>query len=141
MRTMTPEETRAFLQEGVRNAALATTRADGRPHVAPVWFTLDGDDLLMTTSPASVKGANLQRDNRVALVVDDPALPLSYVLIEGIATLSDDPALVRHWATVLAARYMGAELAEAVGIRNSPPGEYLVRVTPTKIVAHAEIAL
>jgi PPOX class probable F420-dependent enzyme len=141
MRTMTPEETRAFLLEGVRNAQVATTRADGRPHVAPVWFALDGDDVLFTTSPHSVKGANLRRDKRVALVVDDPELPLSYVLVEGTATLTDDSAQVRHWAIALAARYRGAELAEEVGIRNSPPGEYLVRVTPTKIVAHAEIAL
>jgi PPOX class probable F420-dependent enzyme len=137
---MTPAETRAFLLEGVRNAQLATVRADGRPHVAPVWFTLDGDDILITTSPHSVKGANLQRDHRVALVVDDPTLPLCYVLVEGTATLSDDPGEVRHWATVLAERYMGAERAEVVGIRNSPPGELLVRVTPTRIVAEAEIA-
>lgn len=140
MRKMTPDETRAFLREGVRNAALATTRADGRPHVAPVWFTLDGDDILLTTSPASIKGVNLRRDNRVALVVEDPVLPLSYVLVEGTATLTDDPAEVRHWATILAARYMGAERAEEVGIRNSPPGELLVRITPTKIIAEAEIA-
>ena len=140
MRTMTPEETRAFLLEGGRNAALATTRGDGRPHVAPVWFTLDGDDVLFTTGPASVKGVNLRRDGRVALTVDDPVLPLSYVLIEGMATLSDDPGAVRHWATVIAARYMGADRAEAVGVRNSPPGELLVRVTPTKVVAEAEIA-
>ena len=141
MRTMTPEETRAFLLAGVRNACVATTRTDGRPHVAPVWFALDGDDILFTTSPDSVKGANLQRDNRIALVVDDPELPLSYVLIEGTAILTDDPATVRHWAIALATRYRGAGLAEEVGIRNSPPGEYLVRVTPTKIVAHAEVAL
>ena len=33
---MSPDETRAFLLEGTRTAALATIRADGRPHVAPV---------------------------------------------------------------------------------------------------------
>src|SRR5215211_5105222 len=46
---MTPDETRAFLLEGTRTAALATVRAKGRLHVAPIWFTLDGDDLLFTS--------------------------------------------------------------------------------------------
>lgn len=140
MRTMNADETRTFLQEGTRNAIVATTRGDGRPHVAPVWFMLDGEDILFTTGPASVKGVNLKRDARVALVVDDPELPLSYVLVEGMATFSDDPDEVRHWATLMAARYRGPDRAEEVGAQNSPPGELLVRVTPTNVVALAEIA-
>jgi hypothetical protein len=43
MQQMTPEEYRAFLLERPRTAKLATVRADGRPHVAPIWFDLDGD--------------------------------------------------------------------------------------------------
>ena len=35
---MSEEQVRAFLQEGTRTGKLATTRADGRPHVAPIWF-------------------------------------------------------------------------------------------------------
>jgi hypothetical protein len=45
-----------------------------------------------------------------------------------------------HWATVLGGRYMGAEAAEAFGRRNAVPGELLVRLRPTKIVALADIA-
>jgi hypothetical protein len=36
---------------------------------------------------------------------------------------------------------MGLEQAEAYGARNGVPGEILVRVTPTRIVAQAEIAV
>lgn len=46
MRRMTPEEYRAFILEGTRTAKLATVRADGRPHVAPVWFLLDGERIV-----------------------------------------------------------------------------------------------
>jgi hypothetical protein len=35
---------------------------------------------------------------------------------------------------------MGPELAEAYGKRNGVPGELLVRVTPTKVVAQRNIA-
>src|SRR5215218_4718625 len=94
---MTQDETRAFLLEGTRTAALATVRPDGRPHVAPVWFTLDGDDLLFNTGENTVKGANLQRDGRVALMVDDEEPPFAFVSIEGDVSLSDDLDTMRYW--------------------------------------------
>lgn len=137
---MTPDETRTFLLAGTRTAALATVRGDGRPHVAPVWFTLDGDDLLFNTVQDTVKGANLRRDGRVALMVDDEEPPFAFVSIEGDVSLSDDLDTIRYWATRIAARYMGEDQAEAYGRRNAVPGELLVRVRPTKIVAMSGIA-
>ena len=140
MHHMTPEETRGFLLEGTRTAALATVRGDGRPHVAPVWFTLDGDDLLFNTGENTIKGANLRRDGRVALMVDDEEPPFAFVSIEGDVSLSDDLDTMRHWATRIAARYMGEDQADAYGRRNAVPGELLVRVHPTKIVAAKGVA-
>jgi PPOX class probable F420-dependent enzyme len=137
---MTQDEIRAFLLEGTRTAALATVRADGRPHVAPVWFTLDGDDLLFNTGEDTVKGANLRRDERVALMVDDEEPPFAFVSIEGSVSLSDDLDTMRFWATRIAARYMGEDQADAYGRRNAVPGELLVRVRPTKIVAVKGVA-
>jgi len=137
---MTSDETRAFLLEGTRTAALATVRPDGRPHVAPVWFTLDGDDLLFNTGENTVKGANLQRDGRVALMVDDEEPPFAFVSIEGDVSLSDDLDTMRYWATRIAARYMGEDQAEAYGKRNAVPGELLVRLHPTRIVAIKGVA-
>jgi hypothetical protein len=64
----------------------------------------------------------------------------SYVMITGQATLSSDLAEVRRWATVLGSRYMGADRAGEYGARNGVPGEYLVRVTPAKVVARRGIA-
>jgi PPOX class probable F420-dependent enzyme len=136
---MTPDETRAFLLEGTHTAALATVRADGRPHVAPVWFTL-GDDLLFNTGENTGKGANLQRDGRVALMVDDEELPFAFASIEGDVGLSDDLDTMRHWATRIAARYTGEDQPDAYGKRNAVPGELLVWVRPTKIVAVKGVA-
>lgn len=140
MRQMSPEEYRAFLTERPRTASLATVRADGRPHVAPIWFALHGEELVFTTWHTSIKGINLQRDPRVSLCVDDEAPPFSFVLFEGTATLSEDLEELRHWATQIAARYMGNDQAEAYGQRNGVAGELLVRVKPTKVVAQAGVA-
>lgn len=140
MQTMTPEEYRAFLLERPRTAKLATVRADGRPHVAPVWFDLDGDALVFTTWHTTVKAANLRRDPRVSLCIDDDAPPFAFVIVEGTAAISEDPADLRRWAASIAGRYMGAELAEAYGARNGVAGELLVRVTPARVVAQARVS-
>ena len=50
-----------------RTAVLATVRADGRPHVAPIWFDLDDDILVFTTGENTVKARNMRRDSRVSL--------------------------------------------------------------------------
>jgi PPOX class probable F420-dependent enzyme len=132
---MTDEEWRTFVSHGTRTGKLATVRADGSPHLAPIWFLLDGDDLVFNTGEETVKGRNLARDGRIALCVDDDRPPFSFVTLNGRARLSDDLDEVRHWATRIAARYMGEERAEEFGARNGVPGELLVRVTVDKVVA------
>ena len=140
MQKMTPDEYRSFLLDRTRTAKLATVRADGRPHVAPVWFVMDGDHMIFTTWHTTIKALNLRRDPRVCLCVDDEAPPFSFVQIEGMATLSEDLDDLRRWATRIAGRYMGADQAEAYGRRNGVPGELVVRVAPTKILAQKNIA-
>ena len=140
MQTMSPEEYRAFLLERPRTAKLATVRADGRPHVAPIWFDLDDDTLVFTTWHTTVKAANLRRDPRICLCIDDDTPPYAFVIFEGITTLSEDPADLLRWASSIAGRYMGSDQAEAFGKRNGVPGELLVRVTPTRVVAKTKIS-
>ncbi|MCB8988185.1 MAG: PPOX class F420-dependent oxidoreductase [Ardenticatenaceae bacterium] len=140
MQKMTPEEEKAFLLSGTRTGKLATVRADGRPHVAPVWFLLDGDDVIFTTWHESVKAHNIQRDPRVSLCVDDDTPPFSFVIVEGTAVIEEDLTALREWSTRLGGRYMGADQAEAFGARNGVPGELLVRITPTKIISRKDMA-
>ena len=140
MPAMSEAEWKAFIAAGTRTARLATTRADGRPHVVPVWFVLDGDDLIFTTGEKTVKGRNLQRDARVALCVDDDAPPFAYVMIEGTARLEHAAPDLLAWSTRIASRYMGAEQGDAYGKRNAVPGEMLVRVTPVHVIAENDIA-
>jgi PPOX class probable F420-dependent enzyme len=140
MALMTEPEWRAFLSTGTRTAKVATTRADGRPHVAPVWFLLDGDEIVFNTGRDTVKGRTLARDGRVMLCVDDDRPPFSFVLVQGTATLGEDLPEVRAWATRIAARYMGEEVAEQYGARNGVPGELLVRVRIEKVTAEQGVA-
>jgi PPOX class probable F420-dependent enzyme len=136
MENMTPDECRHFLSEGRRTGKVATVRRDGRPHVVPVWFILDGDDVVFTAYSLTAKFSNMQHDPRIAICVDEEAPPFSYVMVEGTVVISTPPAEEKlMWATRIARRYMGDELAEVYGKRHADtPEELLVRVTPTKII-------
>src|SRR5215472_7232383 len=124
MKAMSHEEWRAFLlARPPRTAKVATVRADGRPHVTPVWYDLDRDDVLFTIWHQTVKAHDLRRDSRVSLCVDDERPPFSFVVIEGTARISDNLDEVRAWATRIAGRYMGVMRAKAFGTRNGVPGE------------------
>ncbi len=63
MPPMSDAEYRDFVTTETRTAKWATTRRDGRPHVVPVWFVLEGDDLLITTGSKSVKGRAVLRES------------------------------------------------------------------------------
>src|SRR5215475_14698258 len=73
-----------------RTAKLAVVRADGSPHVAPVWADLDGDQVVFMTSADTVKGKAIARDPRVSLCWDDERPPFSFVTIAGIAATTAD---------------------------------------------------
>ncbi|MGW7512213.1 PPOX class F420-dependent oxidoreductase [Streptomyces massasporeus] len=137
---MTGAQWREFVSDGTRTAKLSTVRADGSPHVAPIWFLLDGDEVVFNTGKKTVKGRNIVRDGRIALCVDDDRPPYSFVVLQGRARVSEDLDVVRHWATRIGARYMGEERAEEFGARNGVPGELLVRVTVDRVLAERDIA-
>jgi len=140
MEKMTESEWRAFVSEGTRTGKAAVTRADGAPHVTPIWFVLDGDDVVFSTGRDTVKGRALARDPRVCICVDDETPPFSYVQIQAEASLIDDMDELLRWATVIAGRYMGADRAEEFGARNAAPTEVLVRARITKTIAERDIA-
>jgi PPOX class probable F420-dependent enzyme len=141
---MTREEWLAFATHGTRTGKLATVRANGAPHVAPVWFLIDttgdGDRLVFNTGADTLKGKALRRDPRFALCVDSEEPPFSFVTFHAEAEISEDPELMLEWATRIGARYMGAEQGERFGRRNAVPGELLVLGTITKVVAIANVA-
>ena len=140
MERLTDAQCRDFMMASPRTAKLSTVRADGRPHVAPVWFALDGADIMFTTWNETVKGRNLRRDPRASVCVDDPGDLYAYVMADGKVTITEDAGELRHWATVIGGRYMGADRAEEFGARNGVPGELLVRLTPARLTGLTGIA-
>ena len=84
--SMTGEERNEFLSSE-RTCRVATVNRDGSPHVTPLWFVWDGESLWLTSITQSQRWENLQRDGRVAVVVDggDEFMELRGVELNGSA--------------------------------------------------------
>ena len=140
MTSVSDPEISAFLSEGTRTGILGYASASGRPLVTPVWFIVEDGVLIFNTGKETAKGKALARDARATLCANLQEPPYGFVQVQGNAELSEDPGELVRTATAIAARYMGAERAEEYGKRNGVPGELVVRLRPTKVIAAFEIS-
>ncbi|ALL76007.1 F420-dependent protein [Pseudonocardia sp. EC080610-09] len=138
MTALTPEVA-GFLNHGTRTGMLGWTARDGRPLVAPVWFLAEDDAIVFNTGAGTAKGRAIVRDPRVVLTADLPEPPYAFVQVQGIAEIGEDPDELLRTATALGRRYMGEDRAEEFGRRNGVPGELVVRIRPTKVVASLDM--
>lgn len=137
---MNEDEWRAFLSEATRTGKLSTVNADGSPHIAPVWFLVDGPDLVFNTGKETVKGRNLLREGRAALCVDDEREPYAFVLVRGSVAISEEPGDLLDSAIRIATRYMGEARGRQFGERNGVPGELVVRLRLDKVTAYSAVS-
>jgi PPOX class probable F420-dependent enzyme len=104
------------LLRSARVARLATADGRGRPHVVPICFAIDGDNLFtpLDAKPKKTTPLNLQRvrnifaNPRVAVVVDhyeEDWSRLGYVLLQGKAKLLRRGAKHRRAIRLLRAKY------------------------------------
>ena len=140
MTSVTDPKISAFLGAGTRTGKLAYTSAAGRPLVVPVWFVVEDGTLVFNTGKDTAKGRALARDPRATLCVDLEEPPYGFVQVQATAELSEEPAELLRTASAIGARYMGEDRAEEFGQRNAVPGELVVRLRPTKVIADFNVS-
>jgi PPOX class probable F420-dependent enzyme len=141
MGSMNRQEAIDFISVGSRTGKLATASPTGKPHVAPVWFVVDGDDLVFTTGEGTVKERNLRSNPQAALAVDVSEYPYDFVVVRGQVRIQrQDPDLLT-WTTRIADRYVPARLAAEYGKRNAVDSELLCRLRIDRISGALDIAL
>jgi PPOX class probable F420-dependent enzyme len=86
--SMGRSEIEAFLAEP-RTIMVGAIRRDGRPQMTPNWFFWDGKRFYISTTKTRQKYANLKRDPRVQLVLDEPT-GFRTLLIDGRAEIWED---------------------------------------------------
>jgi PPOX class probable F420-dependent enzyme len=139
MTSVTDPEISAFLTAGTRTGKLAYASADGRPLVVPVWFIVEDGCIVFNTGKKTAKGRALARDPRTTLCVDLDEPPYAFVQVQGNAELSEEPGELLRTATAIGTRYVGPDQAEEFGKRNGVPGELVVRLRPTKVLANLNV--
>ena len=108
-------EQRAFLEEK-RFAVVGTTNPDGSPHLAVMWYLVDGDDLVLNSAQGRIKDRNLARDPRMSVVVEDE---YRWIRIDGRVRVEHDQQVALEDIRRLASRYYGDERKVAKAIRDN----------------------
>jgi PPOX class probable F420-dependent enzyme len=139
------DEAMAFLADGTHTGKLATASPTGAPHVAPIWFLVDGDgsggNLVFTTSRDTVKGRHLLANPRASMTADVEVYPYSFVVVRGPVSIDEHAPDLLDWTTRIAERYVPAGSAPSYGRRNAVDGEMLCRLRVERVRGARDIAL
>ena len=106
---------RAFLAEK-RFAVVGTKNPDGSPHLAVMWYLVDGDDIVVNSAQGRIKDRNLAADPRMSVLVEDG---YRWIRIDGRAKIEHDQAIARADIRRLAARYYEDERKVEEAMKNN----------------------
>lgn len=136
---MTPDEVREFLDEE-KTVTIATIGPNGRPHLMPLWYVPEGDELIAWTFAKSQKAKNLERDPHATLQVEAGVeyQELRGVMFECDVEVEREPERVADYGRRIFTRYGGGqELAPeaAAMVEKQAPKRIGMRFTPTRTVS------
>lgn len=137
-RPLSNDEVAQFL-EGPWNARLACVRQDGTPHVLPLWYEWDGEQVWLVASPGAqwkeYVTAGAAESSRVSLTIDEPWPPLRRAFIVGEAQIvpaSETPGGLQGLRQRLAVRYLGRGADNRPELRETEGWE-VVRIRPLRL--------
>jgi PPOX class probable F420-dependent enzyme len=135
---MTDDELREFLAEQ-KIVSVATTGPNGRPHLVPLWYVVDGEALRGWTYAKSQKAKNLERDQRATLQIEDGVeyQELRGVMFECDVEIERDPERVADYGVALFGRYApGADPDELRAMIEKQAQKRIgLRFVPTRTVS------
>ncbi len=138
MGSLTPQETRELLARDIL-CRLATIRADGSPRLTPLWFIFEGGAFHMTSLAGKTHLRDIERDPRVAVLVDaeEPPTPGTRLYrrakASGRATLVTDPT--GTWTRRITLKYIPSPEGDALASARASEPRVLIRVSPARLNA------
>lgn len=117
------------LLKGRNFCNVATLRDDGSVHAAPVWVDVQDGRPVLNTAEGRVWPANLRRDPRITLTVQNGENPYEYVTIRGVASEFTHEGADEH-IDKLAMKYLGEE---SYPLRQPGEQRLIVRVDPESV--------
>ena len=111
---LTPSQ-RAFLEEK-RFAVVRSRNPDGSPHLAVMWYLIDGDDIVVNSAQGRMKDRNLAADPRMSVLVEDG---YRWIRVDGRAAIEHDQKVAHADIRRLAARYYEDERKVEESVKNN----------------------
>jgi len=108
-------EQRAFLEEK-RFAVVGTINVDGSPHLAVMWYLIDGDEIVVNSAQGRIKDRNLAANPRMSLLVADA---YRWIRVDGRARIEHDQGMTHADIRRLAARYYEDERRVEDSVKNN----------------------
>ncbi len=136
---MTDEEVWKFI-ESQKTIQVATLNKDGTSHLMPLWFAIDdGGDIVLETFTKSQKIKNLERDDRISVLLEDGATypELKGVSIRGRAELIRDHDRVHDLHLAVLVRNMPGVDRDALSKATASmvPKKTIIKIKPERIIS------
>jgi len=116
MPPLSAQEVEGLLDERGQLVRIGTVDADGMPRVVPTWYIRVGREVRFTPRGTSAFLANIRRDPRLCLSIDEDPLPYRKVVVQGEARIVFDVGHDDEWRDLyrsIAKRYIDDEAADA----------------------------
>jgi PPOX class probable F420-dependent enzyme len=133
---LSEDELRAYLEER-KVMQVATMGPRGFPHVTPLWFVPDGDELIAWTFAKSQKAKNLERDPRATVAIEDGVQydELRGVMLECDVEVTRQTDEVAEVGMALADRYGGGAEEMKEAFRKQAEKRVGLRFKPSRVVS------
>lgn len=128
---MLTDSVREFLKKPLL-ARISTIDRNGYPHAVPVWFDVDGEDIIFISVRDTAKVGHIQTNPRGAVTIGGDTGDGGGYLVKGTMTVEEDPGL--HWMKQVTRRYESGEQAEKDIAEWSSLDMIIVRLKPTKVL-------
>lgn len=110
--------------------AMTTINPDGQPHTVPVWVDYDGEHVRVNSPAGAKKARNLEKNNKVSLLVIDPQSNYHWIEVQGyVAEVYDDAHGSLDHINKLSEKYTGNPVYQAYGTSGTNRLMYVIEAT------------
>lgn len=128
-----PDEYREFL-ENHRLCIVGVDQPSGPPALSPVYYVLDSDDIVISTTSSRAKAKAVRRNPEVTLCVLGEGSPFPYLTVFGRGTVTTEDAVdvMARIGEVMFGRPVPDEMRPELEKRADEEGRVVLRVTPER---------
>lgn len=131
-----PDEQRKFL-ESHRLCVFGFNRRSGPPSLSPVYYFMDGDEIVISTTSSRIKAKVVQRNPEVSVCVLDEKMPFAYLTVYGHARIEEEGAadVMRRIGEAMTGNPIAESALPVFEQRAKDEGRVVICVKPAQIVS------